>query len=137
MTFVGNSAQRLGGAIGVDNVRVEEDLSSILNYNCFLQYNVGGEDENCPSNWKVRKCTWCVWVFSFNSYRLALHSIITQHPRDITCMSKILADVHPLLVILINPKKQLFMGIHCLVFQMFLRIYMAHLLGEYNPIGCI
>lgn len=53
MIFTGNSAQRFGGAIGIDNVRVEEDLQSILNYNCFLQYNVGGEDELCPSNWKV------------------------------------------------------------------------------------
>lgn len=53
MTFTGNSAAGLGGAIGVDNVRVEEDLAQILNYNCFLQYNVGGEDELCPSNWKV------------------------------------------------------------------------------------
>ena len=53
MIFSGNSAQRFGGAIGIDNVRVEEDLALILNYNCFLQYNVGGEDEHCPSNWKV------------------------------------------------------------------------------------
>lgn len=53
MTFTGNSAQKYGGAIGVDNVRVEEDLQSILNYNCFLQYNVGGEDEIYPSKWKV------------------------------------------------------------------------------------
>ena len=48
MIFSGNSARRFGGAIGIDNVRVEEDLALILNYNCFLQYNVGGEDEHCP-----------------------------------------------------------------------------------------
>ena len=53
MIFTNNSAQRLGGAIGVDNVRVEEDLALILNYNCFLQYNIGNEDEFYPSNWKV------------------------------------------------------------------------------------
>ena len=53
MIFANNSAQRLGGAIGVDNVRVEEDLALILNYNCFLQYNIGNEDEFYPSNWKV------------------------------------------------------------------------------------
>lgn len=53
MIFTGNSAKQLGGAIGVDNVRVKEILSTILNYNCFLQYNVGEENEKCPSNWKV------------------------------------------------------------------------------------
>ena len=59
--FTGNSAQRLGGAIGVDNVRVEEDLSPVLNYNCFVQYNVGGEDEHCPSHWKV-SCFVCIYI---------------------------------------------------------------------------
>ena len=58
MTFTENSALKYGGAIGVDNVRVEEDLQSILNYNCFLQYNVGGEDELYPSNWKVNLVTY-------------------------------------------------------------------------------
>ena len=53
IVFKDNSAQRLGGAIGVDNIRVEEDISLILNYNCFLQYNIGREDELCPSKWKV------------------------------------------------------------------------------------
>ena len=53
MNFTNNSAGRLGGAFGIDNVRVEEDLSPILNYNCFMQYNVGEEDEHCPSTWKV------------------------------------------------------------------------------------
>ena len=61
MIFKGNSAQRLGGAIGVDNIRVEEDLSRVLNYNCFLQYNVGREDEFCPSNWKVN-LVFCAWI---------------------------------------------------------------------------
>ena len=36
MIFTGNSAAGLGGAIGVDNVRVEEDLAQILNYKLFL-----------------------------------------------------------------------------------------------------
>lgn len=53
MIFTGNSAQRLGGGIGVDNVRVEEDLAVILNYNCFIQYNIGKDEEVCPSKWKV------------------------------------------------------------------------------------
>ena len=53
MVFKDNNAQRLGGAIGVDNIRVEEDISLLLNYDCFLQYNIGREDELCPSKWKV------------------------------------------------------------------------------------
>ena len=53
MIFTSNSAETLGGAIGIDNVRVQEDISPTLNYNCFLQYNVGEEDEQCPSTWKV------------------------------------------------------------------------------------
>ena len=32
---------------------MEEDLALIFNYNCFLQYNAGGDDELYPSNWKV------------------------------------------------------------------------------------
>ena len=32
---------------------MEEDLALIFNYYCFLQYNVGGDDELYPSNWKV------------------------------------------------------------------------------------
>ena len=64
MIFSGNSAQKFGGAIGVDNVRVEEDLEPILNYNCFLQYDIGGEDEFCPSNWTVNLvlCA-CTYVY--------------------------------------------------------------------------
>ena len=62
MIFKDNSAQWLGGAIGVDNIRVEEDLSPLLNYNCFLQYNVGREDEFCPSNWKVN-LVFCACIF--------------------------------------------------------------------------
>ena len=53
LIFNGNSAQWFGGAIGVDNIHVEEDLSRLLNYNCFLQYNIGKENEFYPSNWKV------------------------------------------------------------------------------------
>ena len=69
MIFTSNSAETLGGAIGVDNVRVEEDLSPILNYNCFLQYNVGEEDEHCPSTWKVDliPCV-CVWLSSLDNF---------------------------------------------------------------------
>jgi len=97
MIFNGNSAVRLGGAIGIDNIRVEEDLIPIFNYQCFLQYNVGRDDELCPSNWKVH--------FSFDSvdfsyfFRLTFHLIITQHLRDIVCMLKISVGVY-LLVIL-------------------------------------
>ena len=61
ITFKDNSAQRLGGAIGVDNIRVEEDLALILNFNCFLQYNVGKEDEFYPSRWKVSYVHSCIW----------------------------------------------------------------------------
>jgi len=53
LIFNGNSAVMLGEVIGVDNVQVEEDFASLSNYNCFLQYNVGGENETCPSKWKV------------------------------------------------------------------------------------
>ena len=69
MIFTSNSAERLGGAIGVDNVRVEEDLSPILNYNCFLQYNVGEEDEHYPSTWKVNLVS-CVrvWFSSLDNF---------------------------------------------------------------------
>ena len=52
MNFSYNNAS-LGGALAVDNTRVEDDLPLILNYNCFLQYNIGKEDEQCPSQWKV------------------------------------------------------------------------------------
>ena len=91
MIFNGNSAVRLGGAIGIDNIRVEEDLIPIFNYQCFLQYNVGRDDELCPSSRKVH--------FSFDSVDLTFHLIITQHLRDIVCMLKISVGVH-LLVIL-------------------------------------
>jgi len=65
LTFNGNSAVKLGGAIGVDNVQVEEDLASLSNYNCFLQYNVGGENETCPSKWKVATICNFLWLVRF------------------------------------------------------------------------
>ena len=59
MTFINNNAAYLGGALAVDNVRVEDDLALILNYNCFLQYNVGNDGEQCPSQWKVFRLPYC------------------------------------------------------------------------------
>lgn len=125
MSFTGNSAQRHGGAIGVDNVRVEEDLSPVLNYNCFLQYNAGKEDEFYPCRWRVslhaRMCVYSCLVYA--DYRLTYCLIITEHSRgDISCMLKTLVGVHPLLVV---PKDQmpLFMKVHCLTFQMCLIIH--------------
>ena len=91
MIFESNRAQRLGGAIGVDNVRVEEDLALILNYNCFLQYNIGNDDEFYPSNWKV------IGTYSYkvllSNYKLIcrhiFHSVIIQQTRGSPCMLKI------------------------------------------------
>ena len=123
MNFTNNSAERLGGVFGIDNVRVEEDLSPILNYNCFMQYNVGEEDEHCPSTWKVNLVLRVnVWLSSLYNFRLNLYLIITKHPKGIYCMLKILVDVHQLLVILTN-QLTLFMKVHCLAFQMFLSIH--------------
>jgi len=54
MNFDHNNASLFGGAVGVDNIR-EDDLALLLNYNCFLQYNIGKDGEHCPSHWNVRK----------------------------------------------------------------------------------
>lgn len=51
--FVGNSALVFGGAFAVENFRVVNDTTLILNDLCFIQYNIGGEHEHEPSNWKV------------------------------------------------------------------------------------
>jgi len=53
LTFVNNSASRFGGAIGVENVR-GSDVTVILSNFCFIQYNIGGENEYDPRYWMVR-----------------------------------------------------------------------------------
>ena len=53
LMFVGNSALVFGGAFAVENFRVVNDTTLILNNLCFIQYNIGGEHEHEPSNWKV------------------------------------------------------------------------------------
>ena len=53
LEFVNNSALDFGGAIAIDNVRGENDITLILNNMCFIQYNIGGEFEYDPNNWNV------------------------------------------------------------------------------------
>ncbi|XP_065897681.1 uncharacterized protein [Dysidea avara] len=50
LTFINNSASQLGGAIGVENVR-GSDVTVILSNFCFIQYNIGGENEYDPKHW--------------------------------------------------------------------------------------
>lgn len=53
LMFVRNSASVFGGAFAVDNLRIANDTTLILNNLCFIQYNIGGEHEYELSNWKV------------------------------------------------------------------------------------
>ena len=53
MTFVNNSASQFGGAIAVQNYRDANDITLILNNNCFVQYNIGCENDNNPFEWTV------------------------------------------------------------------------------------
>ena len=53
LIFGNNSASRLGGAIGVENIRSKNEVSVSLNDFCFIQYNIGGENERKPEHWEV------------------------------------------------------------------------------------
>jgi len=53
LIFGNNTALRFGGAIGVENLRSENEISASLNDFCFIQYNIGSENEHKPDNWKV------------------------------------------------------------------------------------
>jgi len=53
LTFINNSASHLGGAIGVRNIRGNE-VTVVLTHFCFIQYNIGGENEYDPRYWMVR-----------------------------------------------------------------------------------
>ena len=54
LTYINNSASRLGGAIGVENAARDSDIRAVLGYSCFIQYNIGGENEYDPRYWIVR-----------------------------------------------------------------------------------
>ncbi|XP_065897673.1 uncharacterized protein [Dysidea avara] len=51
-TFNNNSALQFGGAVGVENVRGSDDTVVLTNF-CFIQYNIGSENEYNPQEWKV------------------------------------------------------------------------------------
>ena len=51
--FGNNTASRLGGAMGVENVRSKNDVSASLNDFCFIQYNIGSKNELKPDDWEV------------------------------------------------------------------------------------
>ena len=53
ITFVNNTASRVGGGISTGNFRAGNDITLILNNACFIQYNIGGEHENQPDLWTV------------------------------------------------------------------------------------
>jgi len=53
INFINNTASQLGGAIAAGNFRAGNDVTLLLNYVCFIQYNIGGEHENEPDLWKV------------------------------------------------------------------------------------
>ena len=55
LIFGNNSASQFGGAIGVKNTRSMNEVSVTLNDFCFIQYNIGGDDEHQPEKWKVIK----------------------------------------------------------------------------------
>ena len=52
-TFTRNTASEFGGAFGVENFRAGNDTTLVLNNLCFIQYNIGGEHEHEPDEWKV------------------------------------------------------------------------------------
>ena len=110
----------------MDNIRVEQDLSRVLNYNCFLQYNIGKENEFCPLNWKV-PCMYASFCSSLTYCRLMFHFIITQHPKDVSCMLKISVGV--LLLVILKNQMPLSMRVHYLIFQMFSNIRAVMLPG--------
>ena len=53
LKFVNNNASQFGGAIAAQNFGGNNDVTLILNHFCFIQYNIGGEDECDPDHWKV------------------------------------------------------------------------------------
>ena len=67
LIFGNNTASRLGGAIGVENVRSENDVSTSLNDFCFIQYNIGSTNERKPDDWEVsymlKNIIFCCSVF--------------------------------------------------------------------------
>ena len=131
MMFKDNHALRLGGAIGVDNIRVEEDLARILNFNCFLQYNVGKEDEFFPSKWEVNLVNYVPMSGFKLIFRVVFHLITTQHPRDVPCMLKISVGVHPHLVVIIT-QIPLYTRCHFLISEVSLRIQVLIIPGVCN-----
>ena len=54
MIFINNTASQFGGAIAAENFRAGNDTALILNNFCFIQYDIGGEHEYKPDNWKVK-----------------------------------------------------------------------------------
>lgn len=53
LEFVNNSASDFGGAIAVDNFRGGNDTTLLKSNTCFIQYNIGSEDEYKPNKWNV------------------------------------------------------------------------------------
>ena len=53
LIFTSNNAAEFGGAFAVENYRARNDITLTLNNLCFIQYNIGGEHEYEPVNWKV------------------------------------------------------------------------------------
>jgi len=53
MIFINNIASHFGGAIAAENFRGGNDTALILNNFCFIQYDIGGEHEYKPDDWKV------------------------------------------------------------------------------------
>ena len=70
-TFNNNSALQFGGAVGVENVRGSDDTVVLTNF-CFIQYNIGSENEYNPQEWKVRICLLefpeALWYYIFYRY---------------------------------------------------------------------
>ena len=53
LMFARNNATEFGGAFAVENYIAKNDSTLILNNLCFIQYNIGSEDEYKPDKWKV------------------------------------------------------------------------------------
>ena len=71
LMFVNNTASQFGGAIAAENFRGGNDTALILNNFCFIQYDIGGEHEYKPDNWKV-KYLLCIQAGGDSIYTLLL-----------------------------------------------------------------
>ena len=74
VTFVNNSASQFGGAMAVQNYRDANDTTLILNNHCFIQYNIGCDNENNPFKWTVSSSLKICW----HNHTLCLQYSIQQ-----------------------------------------------------------